>query len=135
MPDEYQTRFFVCKKDLEKDNGHLLILVLKRSGAVSVKTVHKEYGTIWLKGCCWNSQKVIVQISVLRAHCPEVNSKAKDIENCQYTMQPIWKRLKQFFAKLSLQISSVFYGAVFSEQSRRYVKSMNPFTREREDPL
>ena len=23
----------------------------ERSGAVSVKTVHKEYGTIWLKGC------------------------------------------------------------------------------------
>ena len=28
--------------------------VLKRSGTVSVKTVHKEYGTILRKGCCWN---------------------------------------------------------------------------------
>ena len=27
---------------MEKDNGHLLVLVLKRSGTVSVKTVHKE---------------------------------------------------------------------------------------------
>ena len=36
---------FVCmQKDLEKDNGHFLVLVLKRSGTVSVKTVHKEYG-------------------------------------------------------------------------------------------
>ena len=26
----------------------LLVLVLKRSGTVSVETVHKEYGTIWL---------------------------------------------------------------------------------------
>ena len=40
------------QKDLEKDNGLVLVLVLKRSGTVSVKTVHKEYGTIWLKRCC-----------------------------------------------------------------------------------
>ena len=34
---------FLCMQgDLEKDNGHLLVLVLKRSGTVSVKTVHKE---------------------------------------------------------------------------------------------
>ena len=31
-------------------------------------------------------------------HCPEVNSKAKDMANCRYTMQPIWKRLRLFFA-------------------------------------
>ena len=72
------------------------------------KIVHKEYGTIWLKGCWWNSQKVIVQFAALRAHCPEVDSKAKDMENCRYTMQPIWKRLRLFFALLSLQTSSVF---------------------------
>ena len=88
---------FLCmQKDLEKDNGHSLVLVLKRSGTVSVKTAHKEYGTIWLKGCCWNSQKVIVQFSKLRAHCPEVDSEAKDMENCRYTVQPIWKRFKLF---------------------------------------
>ena len=69
---------FLCmQKDMEKDNGHLLVLVLERSGTVSVKTVHKEYGTIWLKGCCWNSQKVIVQFSALRAHCPEVRLRSK----------------------------------------------------------
>ena len=73
------------QKDYEKDSGHLLVLVLKRSGTVSVKTGHKEYGTIWLKGCCWNSQKVIVQFSALRVHCPEVDSEAKDMENCRYT--------------------------------------------------
>ena len=39
-----------------------------------------------------------VQFSVLQVHCPEVNSKAKDMENCRYTMQPIWKRLRLFFA-------------------------------------
>ena len=81
-----------------KDNGHSLVLVLKRSGTLSVKTVHKEYGTIWLKEYCWSWQKVNVQFSALRAHCPEVDSKAKDMENYLYTMQPIWKRLKLFFA-------------------------------------
>ena len=53
---------FLCmQKDLEKDNGHLLVLVLKRSGLLSVKTVHEENGTILLKGCWWNLQKADVQ--------------------------------------------------------------------------
>ena len=85
-------------KRFEKDNGHSLVLVLKRSGSVPVKTVHKEYGKIWLKGFCWNRHKVVVQFSALRHHCPEVESEAKDMENYRYTMQPIWKRLKLFFA-------------------------------------
>ena len=69
---------YLClQEDLEKDNGHSLVLVLQRSGILSVKTVHKESGTKLQKGCCWNSQKADVQFSVLRAHCPEVNSKSK----------------------------------------------------------
>ena len=69
---------YLClQEDLEKDNGHSLVLVLQRSGILSVKTVHKESGTKLQKGCCWNSQKADVQISVLRALCPEVNSKSK----------------------------------------------------------
>ena len=60
--------------------------------------IHKEYGTELLQGCWLNSQKADVQFSALRAHCPEINSKAKDMENCRYTMQPIWKRLRLFFA-------------------------------------
>ena len=46
-----------------------------------MKTVHMEYGTLLLKGCWLNSQKADVQFSALRAHCPEVNSKAKDMEH------------------------------------------------------
>ena len=34
--------------------------------------------------------------------------KAKAVENCRYTVVPIWIRLKLFFAQLFLQISSVF---------------------------
>ena len=80
MPNSY-----LCTQgDLEKDNGHLLVLVQKRSGTVSVKTVHKEYGTILLKGCWWNSQKA------------DVSSKTKAVDNCRHTTQPVWKRLRLF---------------------------------------
>ena len=72
----------------------------EKSGTLSKKTVHKhkEFGTKLQKGCCWNSLRADVQFSVLRLHCPEVNSKAKDMVNCRYTMQPTRKRLRLFFA-------------------------------------
>ena len=42
---------YLCmQEDLEKDNGHSLVLVLKRSGTLSKKTVHKEFGTKLQKG-------------------------------------------------------------------------------------
>ena len=50
------------------------------------------------RGCCWNSPKADVQFSVLRLHCPEVDSKAKDTENCRSTLQPSRKRLRLYFA-------------------------------------
>ena len=62
------------------------------------------------EGCCWNSQKADVQFSVLRAHCPEVDSKAKVMENCRYTIQPIWKRLRLRIIVSANQLS--LYGAV-----------------------
>ena len=34
--------FLYMQKDLEQDNGHFLVLVLKRSGILSVKIVHKR---------------------------------------------------------------------------------------------
>ena len=100
--------FLRMQRDLEKDNGHSLVLALKRSGTVSVKTVHKEYGTIWLKGCCWNSQKVDVQFSALRAHCPEVDSKAKDMENFFH------------YAADSETIETIFRIIVFANQLSLY---------------
>ena len=59
-------------------------------------TVHKESGTKLQNRCWWNSPKAHVQFFVPRDHCPEVNSKAKDMENCRYTTQRIWKLLKNF---------------------------------------
>ena len=56
MPGECQTRFSVCKKISKRTMVIYWSCFRKKSGTVSVKTVHKEFGTIWLKGCCWNSQ-------------------------------------------------------------------------------
>ena len=37
---------YLCtREDLEKDNGQLLVLVLRKSGTPSVRTVFKEFGT------------------------------------------------------------------------------------------
>ena len=90
---------YLCmQEDLEKDNGHLLVQVLKRSGILVKRIVHKEFGITSRKRCCWNSQRADVQFSVLQLHCPEVNSKAKDNVNCRYTLQQTRKRLRLFFA-------------------------------------
>ena len=64
---------YLCmQEDLEKDNGHSLVLVLKRSGTLSKKTVHQEFVTnLQKKRCCWNSLRADVQFSALRLHCPE----------------------------------------------------------------
>ena len=90
MPNSY----LGMREDLEK--GQWSFTGPGKSCAVSVKTVYMEYGTELLKGCWLNSQKADVQFSVLRVHCPEVDSKAKYMENCRYTTQPIWKQLKLF---------------------------------------
>ena len=68
------------REDLVLDNGHLLDQVLKRSRILQ-RIVHKELGIILRK----NSQKADILFSVQRLHCPGVNSRAKDMENCRYT--------------------------------------------------
>ena len=69
---------------------------------------------------------------ILRATSPlsrgQLKSKGHGKLSIHYAAD--WETVETFFGYLSLQTSSVF-----TEQSRRYVKSMNPFTREREDPL
>ena len=84
----------------------------------SKRTVHKESGTRSRRRCWWNSPKAHVQFSVLQPHCPELNSEAKNMENCQFTLLPLRQQLKLFFAYLFLQISSVF-----TEQSREEYES------------
>ena len=45
------------RKDLEKANCHWLVWVPKRSGLQWKRIVHKEFGIISRKRCCWNSLK------------------------------------------------------------------------------
>ena len=92
MPNSY----LCTRDDLEKDNGHSLALVLRKSGTLSVRTVHKESGTISRRRCCWNSPKADVRFPVPRPHCPEVNSEAKDMENCRFTLLPLRKNWGYF---------------------------------------
>ena len=84
------------QRDLEQDNGHFSVLVQRKSGLLSVKIVHKVNGTKWQRRWWSHSQKADTQSSVLRVRCPEVSSKAKAVENCRYTIVPIWKRFKLF---------------------------------------
>ena len=53
--------------------------------------------------------------------CPEERSRAKEVENYQYTSALMRERLKLFFAQLFLLISSVS-----TEQSQNCVKNSNP---------
>ena len=104
---------YLCMQDdLEKDNGHSLVLVLRKSGTLSVRTVHKESGTKLQKGCCWNSQRADVQFSVLRLHCPEVNSKAKDMENCRLHNAADLETVETIFRIIVSANQLSLYGAV-----------------------
>ena len=81
-------RLYLCmQEDLEKDNGHSLVLVLKRSGTLKLQ-----------KDVVGIRRERMSNFSVLRLHCPEVNSKAKDMVNYLSTLQPTRKRLTLFFA-------------------------------------
>ena len=67
--------------------------------------------------------------SVLQVHCPEVDSKAKAMENCPYTVVPIRQRLRLFFASAN-QLS--LYGAVAEmceEYETLHDRTVQPFVR------
>ena len=115
------------REDLVLDNGHLLDQVPKRSGILQ-RIVHKELGIILRKKCSWNSQKADILPSVQRLHCPGVSSRAKDMENCQYTSLQIIQQLKQFFALSFLSISSVS-----TEQWQPYVKNLRAIKMDQEN--
>ena len=105
---------YLCmQENLVKDNGHSLVLVLRKSGTRWKRTVPKEFWTKLQKGCCWNSQRADVQFSVLRLHCPEVILKSKGRGELSIHYAADQETIETIFASLFLQISSVFfYGAV-----------------------
>ena len=75
---------------------HFSVLVHRTKWSSISKIVHKENGTIWQKGCCWNLQKAVVQSSEPRVHRLEVSSRAKAVKNCRSTIVPAKKRLRLF---------------------------------------
>ena len=128
---------YLCmQEDLVEGNGHSLVLVLQRSGTPPMRTVHKESVTISRRRCWWNSLRVDVQFSVQRLHCPGVNSEAKDMVNCRFTLQPTRKRLRLFRIIVSANQLS-HYGAVaemceeyesLHGRSEQFDKVMGPAT-------
>ena len=88
MSGKCSTRIFVCKK-IWKGQWSFIGPGSEKSGTLPKKTVHKESGTKLQKGCCWNSLRADVRFSVLRLHCPVINSKAKDMVNCRYDQETI----------------------------------------------
>ena len=103
----------------------------EKSGTLLVKTVHKESGTKLQKGCCWNLLKADVQFFGLRPHCPQVNSKAKGGGKLSIHYAADLETVGTLFRIIVSANQLSLYGAV----AEIYVKSMNPFTRERRDPL
>ena len=71
------------------------------SGVLLVVAAHKENGTV--------AALMMINIgeSGPRVHCPEERSKAKEVDNVQYTSVLMRIRMKMFFAQLFLLISSV----------------------------
>ena len=106
---------YLCMQgSLVQDNGHSLVQVPRRSGSGTLwkRTVHKEFGIISRKRCCWNSMKVAVQFSVQQLHCPGANSRAKDTENCRFTIVPTRKQLRLIFRIIAFANHLSLYGAV-----------------------
>ena len=109
------------REDFHQEDGHSSDLDQKRSGILLTNTNHMENGTESQSWWWANSVKADAQSSEPRVHCPEECSKARVVENCQYTFVPVVKRLKLFFAQLFLLISSIF-----TEQSQICVKNVKP---------
>ena len=103
--------FLFLQRDLEQDTGHSSDLDQRKSGTLLVKTVHKENGTELQSKWCWHLQKADIQSSEPRVHCPEDSSEAKAVENCRYTIVPIWIQLRLFFRIIVSVNQLSLYGA------------------------
>ena len=96
------------QRSLVLNSGQILVQVPRRSGLLWKRILHKEFGIISRKRCCWNSLKADAQFSVQQLHCPGVSSKAKDTENCLH------------FAAGQETIETIFRIIVFASQPSLY---------------
>ena len=99
--------FLYLQKDFQQEVGHSSNLGQKQSGLLLTTKDHKEDGTKSLNWWWSNSEKADTQFSEPRVHCLEERSKAEEVGNYQYTSALMGERLKLFFAKWFLLISSV----------------------------
>ena len=79
-------------------NARVVKVLAKRFGVGQWSFIGPGSGIVLRTKCCWNSQKADILLSVQRLHCPGVFSRAKDMENYQYTSLQIIRQLKHFFA-------------------------------------
>ena len=94
--------FLYLQEDLEQDNGHFSVLDLRKSGfSISEDSPQGEWDKM--------AEKMMLTFAesghpVFRASSPLSRGqlKSKGSEKCRYTIVPIWKRLKLFFAQLLL---------------------------------
>ena len=93
------------QENLVKDNGHSLVLVLTKSGSLSKKTVHKESGTKL-------QLRAAAQFSVLRPHCPEVNSKSKGHGKLSIHFAAVQETIETIFRIIVSANQLSLYGAV-----------------------
>ena len=95
------TRIFVCKNNWKKLWSFIGPGSEKKWYSMEGNSPQRFWDNLAEKDVDWIRQEADVQFSALRVHCPEVDSEAKDMENCRYSrysMQPIWSRLRLFFA-------------------------------------
>ena len=80
----------------------------------------REFGVISRKRCCWNSPKADVHFSVQQLHCPGVSPKAKDTENCRFTIVPTDQAtIETIFRKIVFANQLSLYGAVANMSEER----------------
>ena len=107
-------------KRFGKGQWSFLGLGSEKSGVLSVKIVHEEFGTMWLKGCCWNSQKAVQRSTQKRRRW-----KIFDTLLCRFG-NDLNCFSHNYFCKSSQSLT---------EQSQKCVKNMKLFTIERGNPL
>ena len=102
-----QFRFDLCKKISSRTLVISPTWVRNKVAFHWQRKTTKENGIESLNWWWSNSEKADTQFTEPRVHCLEERSKAKEVENYQYTSALMRERLKLFFTQSFLLISSV----------------------------
>ena len=93
-------------------NGHLMVQVLKRSGILWKRIVHKEFGITSRTRCCWNSQKADVQFSVQQLHWSRGKLKSKGHGKLSIEIAADQKTIETILSIIAFANQLSLYGAV-----------------------